>query len=220
MTFIREWTDPENSLYSGLSWLTPKEGGATNPGDRSVERVPPPGAVSSSCRRNKKSGHQTGWSGRCRHLSLELSGLCAQIRMHDGPPGWVNRKERKALFWSSFSLASNRWLSDTISTRSVSIAVSVQLYDNEQFVNSTLDRDQDGHSTGRGPPLAEPGMEARYPGTTLPVAATTERAARCLVLWFRVNSRFVRPIPRKICSISGPLATRSVAFNSSSDKHA
>jgi hypothetical protein len=38
MTFIREWTDPEDSMHSGLGKLTPSFCGATEPGDRSQRR--------------------------------------------------------------------------------------------------------------------------------------------------------------------------------------
>jgi hypothetical protein len=57
MTFIREWTDPENSMHSGLGWLLPNASRATKPSDRGVEGVPPPegGFVVMRAKQKKRS---------------------------------------------------------------------------------------------------------------------------------------------------------------------
>jgi len=62
-TFIREWTDPENVMHSGLCKVRLGAIQTAETSDFNVARLPPSGSEGSSRVQNEKSGDQTGCSG-------------------------------------------------------------------------------------------------------------------------------------------------------------
>jgi hypothetical protein len=95
---------------------------ATESSDRSVKSVPPPGAKSSHFR-NTKSGHRAGLNRSTPPSSLIFSRLCAHIEKHDGSPDSIEPEGSRSVVSEVKPVASNRWLSDTISSETLSIVV-------------------------------------------------------------------------------------------------
>ena len=125
MTFIREWTGPENSMDPGLrkAWLDASRANETN--DRNNERIPSSGADSSSSisSEQKKAAIKPALSGRCR-LGVSLGSGLPHGCLHDEPPDRVEPNGSSNVSGSAVqSVTRNRSSTHTILTNCLSTAV-------------------------------------------------------------------------------------------------
>jgi hypothetical protein len=96
-TFIREWTDPEDSLYPGLKGgARPGAREVTGASDRNLENVPSSGEADCSSGGDKKSGRQARLVGLTPPFYLGRNGSCARTSIHNESPGWSNGTVRGA----------------------------------------------------------------------------------------------------------------------------